>query len=422
MSPTSTRFKRFYPWLVWGLGATFMFYKYFLEVSPSVMVDDLMRVFNTSGAQLGNLVGCYFYAYLIMQIPMGIFTDRFGPRRVTSLAILCCGAGALLLAYAHELYVAELARFITGFGASVAALSCLKLTTLWFPPKRFSLMAGLMLSVGMLGAVGGQAPLSIAMNYLGWRDSMIYGAVIGFVFAFIFWLTVRDHGPYAMPHPPEEMHRTPILSGLKEILTTRQTWFLSWYSGLAFAPVLVFGGLWGVPYLQELYGFERTLAAQQISLVFIGFAVGAPLAGWLSSYMNKRLPVMIWGTAAAFVFSLLILYIPNMSAWECGALMFCFGASISCFLLCFSMICEVNRIVLAATAIGFMNSFDAALGALTDPLIGKFLDLGWDGRMVHGVRAFSVENYHTAMLVIPVYLAISLVLLFFIKETHCVQK
>ncbi len=161
--------KRLYPWLIWGLGSAFIFYKYLLEVSPSVMAADLMRVFHATGAQLGNLAGCYFYAYLLMQIPMGIFTDRFGPRRVTSLAILCCASGALLLAFAHQLTVAELARFIMGFGASVAAISCLKLTTLWFPPQRFALMAGLMMSAGMLGAVGGQAPLSIAMNHVGWR-------------------------------------------------------------------------------------------------------------------------------------------------------------------------------------------------------------------------------------------------------------
>lgn len=399
-----------------------MFYKYLLEVSPSVMVKDLMQVFHTSGAQLGNLAGCYFYAYLLMQIPMGIFTDRFGPRRVTSLAIACCAGGALLLAYAQELGMAELARFTTGFGASVAAISCLKLTTLWFPHKRFALMAGLMMSLAVLGAVGGQAPLSIAMNHFGWRSSMVYIAIIGFVLAFVFWLAVRDHGVHTTPTYTMPAERTPVLAGLKEILKNRQTWFLSWYSGLAFAPVLVFGGLWGVPYLQESYGFERTIAAEQISLMFIGFAVGSPIAGWLSSQIGRRLPVMIVGTVAAFVFSLFILYIPKLNVWECGSLMFCFGASISCFLLCFSMVCEVNRLLLAATAIGFMNSFDAALGALTDPMIGKFLDLGWGGKMVDGARIFSIENYHAAMLTIPFYLLISLVILFFIKETNCIQK
>ena len=44
-----------YPWLVWLLGASFFFYKYFVQVSPSVMTTDLMRVFHVNGAGLGNL-------------------------------------------------------------------------------------------------------------------------------------------------------------------------------------------------------------------------------------------------------------------------------------------------------------------------------------------------------------------------------
>ena len=55
-----------YPWIVFLLGACFFFYKYFVQVSPSVMTTDLMRDFHLNGAGLGNLSACYFYSYLIM--------------------------------------------------------------------------------------------------------------------------------------------------------------------------------------------------------------------------------------------------------------------------------------------------------------------------------------------------------------------
>jgi hypothetical protein len=66
-----------------------------------------------------------------------------------------------------------------------------------------------------------------------------------------------------------------------------------------------------------------------------------------------------------------------------------------------------------------MNAFDALLGAFSDPLTGKFLDLGWDGKLVDGVRVFSVGNYKAAFLTLPIYLIISLLMLLRIKETHC---
>ena len=83
------------------------------------------------------------------------------------------------------------------------------------------------------------------------------------------------------------------------------------------------------------------------------------------------------------------------------------------------MIREVSLPILAATAIGFMNAFDALFGAFSDPLTGKFLDMGWDGKLVDGARVFSVSAYKAAFLTLPAYLMIALFSLFRIKETYC---
>lgn len=81
------------------------------------------------------------------------------------------------------------------------------------------------------------------------------------------------------------------------------------------------------------------------------------------------------------------------------------------------MIREISLAGMAATAIGFMNSFDALFGAFSDPLAGMILDLGWDGKFVAGARIFSVEAYKMAFLILPLYLIISLIILRFTKET-----
>ena len=83
------------------------------------------------------------------------------------------------------------------------------------------------------------------------------------------------------------------------------------------------------------------------------------------------------------------------------------------------MIREINPPILAATAIGFMNAFDAFFGAFSDPLTGKFLDMGWEGKIVDGAHVFPVHVYKMALLTIPVYLVLSLIFLCLVKETHC---
>ena len=68
------------PILGWLTGALFFFYAWVLRVSPSVMVDELMREFAVGGSAVGGLSAVYFYGYAGMQIPVGLLIDRFGLR------------------------------------------------------------------------------------------------------------------------------------------------------------------------------------------------------------------------------------------------------------------------------------------------------------------------------------------------------
>ncbi len=409
----------FRAWLIWLLSALFMFYKYALEVSPSVMTNTLMSAFDINGAELGNLAACYFYAYLLLQIPAGLLLDKIGPRKVTTLAIALCAIGSILFSGANTLLMAGIGRFLTGAGAAFAAVNCLKLIANWFPMRHFAFMAGLMMTVAMLGAVGGQAPLATFIQMVEWRAAMQIIGIAGLVLAVIFWVVVRDIAPdhkFERHIVPTRLH---LMDSLKQVLANRQSWWLSVYSGFAFAPVMVFGGLWGVSFIAEAFHVTQNIAAQSVSLIFIGFAVGAPFFGWFSDWLGKRRVVMLWGTLVGLVCISAVIYAPGLSHSFLTLLLFLFGFSISSFLLCFTMIREINLPILAATAIGFMNAFDALFGAFSDPLTGKFLDLGWDGQLSDGARVFSVSAYKAAFLTLPVYLSIAILSLWRIKETHC---
>ncbi len=406
-------------WIIWLLSALFMFYKYALEVSPSVMTSTLMRTFQIDGVQLGNLAACYFYAYLLLQIPAGFLLDKIGPRKITTLAIALCALGSMVFARADTLLVAGIGRFLTGMGAAFAAVNCLKLIANWFPLKQFAFMAGLMMSVAMLGAVGGQAPLASFIDAMNWRSAMEIIGICGLVLAAVFWLVVRDISPKHKTERHIVSQKVAFWTSLKQVLKNRQGWWLSVYSGFAFAPVMIFGGLWGVAFTSQAFTVSHNVAAQAVSLIFIGFAVGAPVFGWFSDWIGRRKIVMFWGTLVALLSISAVIYWPELSQFSWTFFLFLFGFSISSFLLCFTMIREISLPILAATAIGFMNAFDALFGAFSDPLTGKFLDLGWDGMMQDGARVFSVSAYKTAFLTLPVYLIISLLTLLRVKETYC---
>jgi MFS family permease len=410
-------FQTVYPWVVWLLGAGFFFYKYLVQVSPSVMTNDLMKAFQINGAGLGNLSAFYFYAYLLMQIPVGIVLDKYSPRALTTVAILICSLSTFLFSQTNSLELACLARALMGAGAAFAAVSCFKLVTLWFPPKRFALVSGLCMTAAMLGGVFGQMPLSLLVQEAGWRSALQLISMIGVILAVIYYVIVRDKSiGSSLKQSMPVFFRHNVIS----VLCHKQAWLLSFYSGLAFAPVSVFGGLWGVPFLETTYHLSRNNAAFAVSFIFIGFAVGAPFFGWLSDYVGKRKPILFLGTCMAFLFILAVFYSPNETVGVLSVFLFFFGFGTSGFFTSFAMIRELFPLVLAGTVLGIMNTFDSVCEALFEPVVGALLDLTWAGESVDGVHRFSIEGYHLSLLILPASLLLALVLLFFIKETHCI--
>ena len=411
----------FYAWVVWTVAALFYFYKFVIEVSPSIMTKDLLSAFHLSGAQLGSLAASYFYAYLLMQIPVGLLVDRFGPRKVVTVAIFFCALGTFIFATSPNLLVASIGRFIVGLGAAFAAINSLKLTSNWFPPHRFAFMAGLLMTIGMLGAVGGQAPLSYYISHAGsWRTAMTHISWVGALLALLFWLIVRDY-PKHIKEETFQFNGQIFWRGCKKILSNPQNWLLSIFSGLLFTPVMAFGELWGVTFIKDVYQMEKQAAAFAVSAMFIGFGISAPLFGLLSDYIGKRKPIMFFGTVASFLTVCFILYVPFHHEALAYLLLFLLGSFVTTFMLSFTMIREVNVILVVATAIGFMNTFNAIMGAISDPLIGALLDARWEGVMNDGARVFSISAYRFALSTLPIYLLIGFILLFFIKETYCKQ-
>lgn len=380
------------------------------------MTNDLMREFHVNGAGLGNLSACFFYAYLIMQIPVGMLLDKYSQRLLTTVAILVCSISTLIFANTDSLWVAGVSRAFMGFGAAFAAVSCFKAVAVWFPPKRFALVSGMCMTTAMLGAVGGQLPLSLLVQKFNWRNALEIIGLAGIILSVFYYAIIQDK-----PHDKTKYthENSNIFASLKSILCSKQAWLLSLYSGLAFAPVSVFGGLWGVPFLEEAYHLTASEAAFSVSWIFIGFAVGAPLLGWLSDHIGRRKPIMYLGTCVALISLLFVLYANHLFTGMLSTLLFIFGIGASGFFISFAMIREVFPIGLAATVLGFMNTFDSICEAISEPFVGAFLDMTWDGRIVNHVHQFSLHGYHYAMMILPIYLIGALMMLWLINETFC---
>lgn len=407
-----------FPWFICMLGALFYCYEYYLRIAPSVMAPDLMHAFGISATALGNLAAFYYYAYTPMQLPVGIMMDRYGPRRLLVLAVLACALGTYLFTQTSHIAIAQLGRFLVGFGSAFAFVGVLKLTALWLPPERFAFMSGFATALGSLGAVGGDISLSIMISHLGWQKTMHIAALAGLVLALIIFLVIpKKHGQYN-GKPTTAITYSSLFKGLIELLRNRQIWLNGIIGGLIYIPTTAFAELWGIPYLEQAYHYSKMDAAGTISMIFLGWVIGAPLMGLVSERIRlRRLPLTIGALIAAILITV-VLYLPGLPKLVVGALLFVFGVFSSAQVVVFAIGRENSPLELSGTVIAVTNLFVMLSGVIFQPAIGMLLDYHWDGLLINGLHHYSRADFRFALCILPVGLIMACMLTFFLKETH----
>jgi MFS family permease len=403
---------RLLPILGYMTAALFFGYAWVLRVAPSVMVEELMRDFSVGAAVLGNLSAAYFYGYAGMQIPVGVLLDRFGPRRLITIATLLCAGGCVLFATGETLATVTAGRFLIGASSAFSLVGAMAVAGQWFGADRFALLSGMAMATGMAGGVLGQAPLRIAVDASDWRTTMLLLAGGGVALSVAAWAFIRDRwrgsGGFGA-----------VLSGLGVVARQRQTWMIA-LPGLATAtPLLGFAGLWGVPFLETAHGLPRTLAATLTSLMIAGFGVGAPFFGWLSDRIGLRKPPVLAGLVLQTATLVALIYTPVLPVLAIGALCFMTGLFGSSQIACFALAKESHPAGVSGTAIGFVNSMVTAAGALFQPLVGLLLDMAWAGQIAHGARVYDAGAYRLALTSLVVCCVSGCFCLLAVRETYC---
>lgn len=400
------------------LAGVFYCYEYLLRIAPNSMVGDLMESFNLSAASVGHLVAFYYYAYAPMQFPVGILMDQFGPRKMLTLAAFFCSLGTLLFALTHSLMIASLARFAVGFGSAFAFVGILKLAYSWFPSIHFATITGLTITLGTLGAAFGGTLTGWLVEIWGWRMVETAFGFLGILLIPSLWFFIKDS-----PKSTDPLFTfSQLKQGILLLIKQPQLWINAIIACLLFIPTSVFSELWGPSYLMAVHDLELGPATTIISLTFFGWAIGAPISGFLSQKMGKRKPLLIFACIASFCLLYCILYISGLSATILGVLLFCLGLASSPQILVFAIAEEQSNTKLSGTLFAFNNFIIMLGGVIFQPLIGELLDslkARETSEMLSPMTVYSATNYQLTMGILPLVVLVAFILLSFLKETYC---
>jgi MFS family permease len=406
-----------YAWIIWGLGAAYFFLEYLARVAPAVMVPELMKAFQVNALSLGSLSAFFYYAYIIMQVPVGALMDRFSPRRLLTIMAALCGVSCFLFAAADSLALAQLTRFFMGFSASFAFIGTLKIDNISFPPYRLGFLAGCTQGLGMLGAAVGSYTMALSVSHMGWRWTMVLVGGSLVILAILIAIIIRD--PQNQSAGETHVSSTKDLwPGFVEVLRNSQSWLNALYAGLIYAPTAAFAELWGISYLKRIYGLSTTTAAAVIGSIFIGWVVGGPLVGFISDRIKQRRPVMIVSGLASLIFMTIALYVPNLPLVVLVGCLFLYGVSNAGVAIAYTVSGEINPRPVAGMSMAFANMASVIVGAAFQPIIGWLLDILWDNQIENGIRIYSAHAFKLAVLVLPICLFLGFLVSFLVKESY----
>ncbi|MGB1272462.1 MAG: MFS transporter, partial [Endozoicomonas sp.] len=265
---------------------------------------------------------------------------------------------------------------------------CMTLVSRWFPERYFPPLVGMLEAFALIG--GGMGPLLIPelMELSGWRGAMECLAMAGIVLAICFAFWVRS-----WPRGGQVESQCQIYESEDARKSMGCGCFLKccFYGFGLFAMITCFGGLWGMPYLNERFPGQESAVSDVLSLIFAGAAIGAPLLGWLASATGRTLLIMLGSGVSTLVFSSLLMFCPCCLG-VMGVFCFMVGLSSGGYMLAFSLVKKLSPPRFAGLLLACANGSMLLAGPVLQSVVGFILD----ARSTNGIKALSIVDYQVA--------------------------
>lgn len=364
-------------WLIWGTAALFYLYEFFVRVAPAAMESDLQAHFGLSAAALGAAAGAYYFIYSPMQLVSGTMIDRFGPKRVLMVSVAICTAGVFIEVAGSSSAFLVAARFCQGMGSAFAFVGTMYLAAAWFPHSMLALLSGLTTSLGMAGAIIGNAGVARLVDTLGWQTALLITGAVGVVIGLLIALIVPAGGSAGpvpeVGEPPAA--RAGIVAALRVVYSNPQSWYIGIVGASLYMPLSILGALWGESYISALTGADTIGASGAVSMMYVGWMIGGPLAGFVSDRFGTRRPLLVGASLATVAVTVVIALIPSVSLTGMYALLLLLGLASTSQVVCFAAAVEHNPSHVTGTAIAATNMMIMLLGGLAEWGFGELLDL-----------------------------------------------
>ncbi|MGK5016870.1 MFS transporter [Janthinobacterium sp. HLS12-2] len=272
----------------------------------AVLTAELLASVALTPAQLGLLTSAFFLAFALVQLPIGMALDRYGPRTVQLWLLALAALGVWLFSRGHSFAELILARAVMGAGLGGCFMAAVKAISCAIAPSRLPSVHGYLIAVGGLGAATATMPVKLALHYTDWR-----GVFLGLALAALaIGVLIRLLSP-AMPGraPTHTVSKVSAWNVYRDVAFRRTI-------ALILLPHAVFfgvQGLWIGRWLADVGGLSDDSVAYLLYLGMASVIFGAIGMGMLTEWAGRRAiePMQVAGAG-------LVLFVAVQLAMACN--------------------------------------------------------------------------------------------------------
>jgi MFS family permease len=271
----------FYVFLPFALGH---YLSALMRTVNAVLAPQLVGALALSPGQLGLLTSAFFFAFALVQLPVGIALDRYGPRKVQLALMLVAALGALMFAHGRGFADLVLARAVMGFGLGGCFMSAVKAISTWVPAARLPSVQGYLIAAGGLGAASATLPVRLALQFTDWRGLFTLLAAFSAATALLIWCVT----PRAGAAGAAGAARAPTVRAILDVY--RDPAFRQTITLVLVPHTVFFGiqGLWIGRWLADVAHFSDAAVAYLLYLSMASVIFGAIAVGMLTEWAGRR--------------------------------------------------------------------------------------------------------------------------------------
>lgn len=407
-------------WLMWILASLTYFHQYYLRQIISNLAPYLRHDFFLSVIDLSDLAAIFFIAYIITLPIAGILLDRFGMKTIFPITTALLALSCFIFAESKNEVGLIIARILMGASATFSLLGAFTIIRRYFRAELFPLLSSLTLSIGLLGGVFGGWFLVKASKTHDWRILMHHAGWFALGLALFLFLNLITYNPKKSKKKIASQSPKKFLLDLKIFLATWRNWIPGFYAGFILVPIVAFAGFWSIPLLMIYYHFDRVHSGQYTSLIFIGYAIGAPIIALLGQKAGIRLMMILSASIAVLVLIFITHFqLPFLFLLAC---LFFLGFTAGAFSLTTIQIKLTSPAEITGSAFSFNTMLAQLVGALILWLMGLYVVYKNGVKLVQNNLVYSPMVLEETMHLLIISAIIAIILAFFIQPTDSVPS